>query len=248
MIIIKSKEEISIMRQAGKVVADVLSKLQEMIEPGVTTHELDHMAEAYIRSQGGIPTFLGYRDFPRSLCTSINEEVVHGIPGNRKLVDGDIISIDCGVTLNGYIGDSAKTFPVGKIDKEAERLMEGTLKSLFAAIEQAKPGNRIGDLGYAVQGVAKEYNLGVVRDFVGHGVGKTMHEAPQIPNFGRPGSGPRLKAGMVIAIEPMLNLGTYEVKILNDKWTVVTKDGKRSAHFEHTVAVTEDGPEILTLG
>ncbi len=236
------------MRQAGKVVADVLSKLQEMIEPGVTTHELDHMAEAYIRSQGGIPTFLGYRDFPRSLCTSINEEVVHGIPGNRKLVDGDIISIDCGVTLNGYIGDSAKTFPVGKIDKEAERLMEGTLKSLFAAIEQAKPGNRIGDLGYAVQGVAKEYNLGVVRDFVGHGVGKTMHEAPQIPNFGRPGSGPRLKAGMVIAIEPMLNLGTYEVKILNDKWTVVTKDGKRSAHFEHTVAVTEDGPEILTLG
>ena len=247
MIITKSKEEIKKMRQAGKVVADVLYKLNELVKPGVTTDELDCVARDYIESQGGIPTFLGYHGFPRSLCTSINEEVVHGIPSPKRLLEeGDIISVDCGVTLNGFIGDAASTYPVGSIDKDVERLITGTRKSLEHAITAVIVDNRIGDVGHAVQSVAKEYKLGVVRDFVGHGIGRKMHEEPQVPNFGKPGTGPRLRAGMVIAIEPMLNLGSHEVEVLGDKWTVVTKDRKWSAHFEHTVAVTEQGPEILT--
>ncbi|MBU0504925.1 MAG: type I methionyl aminopeptidase [bacterium] len=247
MIVIKSKEEINKMRQAGKIVADVLYKLNELVKPGVTTEELDCIARDYIESQGGVPTFLGYHGFPRSLCTSINEEVVHGIPSPKRLLEeGDIISVDCGVTLNGFIGDAAVTYPVGSIDKDVERLITGTQKSLERAITAVLVDNRIGDIGHAVQSVAKEYKLGVVRDFVGHGVGRNMHEEPQVPNFGKPGTGPRLRAGMVIAIEPMLNLGSHEVEVLDDKWTVVTKDRKWSAHFEHTIAVTEEGPEILT--
>ena len=235
------------MRQAGKIVADVLYKLNELVKPGVTTEELDCIARDYIESQGGVPTFLGYHGFPRSLCTSINEEVVHGIPSPKRLLEeGDIISVDCGVTLNGFIGDAAVTYPVGSIDKDVERLITGTQKSLERAITAVLVDNRIGDIGHAVQSVAKEYKLGVVRDFVGHGVGRNMHEEPQVPNFGKPGTGPRLRAGMVIAIEPMLNLGSHEVEVLDDKWTVVTKDRKWSAHFEHTIAVTEEGPEILT--
>ncbi|HLD44647.1 MAG TPA: type I methionyl aminopeptidase [bacterium] len=246
MIIIKSKDEIGFMRRAGRIVAGVLLKLGELIKPGVTTGELDRFAEDYIRAHGGLPTFLGYRGFPGSLCTSLNCEVVHGIPGKRKLIEGDIISIDCGVTLDGYIGDAARTYAVGQITADAARLIEGTEKALEAGMRQMKVGNRVGDVGCAVEGVAKQYGFGVVRDFVGHGVGRSMHEEPQIPNFGNPGTGPRLKTGMVFAIEPMLNLGGYEVKVLEDKWTVVTADGSLSAHAEHTVALTENGPEILT--
>ncbi|MBF0103717.1 MAG: type I methionyl aminopeptidase [Deltaproteobacteria bacterium] len=247
MIFLKSKDEIQIMRRAGAVVADVLLKLEAHVKPGVTTGDLDRIAEEHIRKSGALPTFVGYQGYPKSLCTSINEEVVHGIPGSRLLKEGDIIGIDCGVTLEGYVADHAITFGVGVISDEYQRLLDLTVKALKAGLDAFVLGNRIGDIGHAVQSVAAECDYGVVRDFVGHGIGRKMHEEPQVPNFGKPGTGPRIKAGMVIAIEPMFNLGTHEVQVLKDGWTVVTKDRKASAHFEHTIAMAESGPVLLTV-
>ncbi len=247
MIFLKSKEEIEIMRQAGRIVAEVLLKLEEWVRPGITTAELDKVAEQHIRKAGAVPTFIGYQNYPKSLCTSVNEEVVHGIPGARVLGEGDIIGIDCGVTFKGYVADHAKTFAVGKINADKQKLIDVTRSSLDVGIAEFSEGKRIGDIGYAVSKIADTHKYGVVRDFVGHGVGRKMHEEPQVPNFGTQGTGPRIKVGMVIAIEPMFNLGTHEVKVLKDGWTVVTKDGRESAHFEHTIALTENGPQILTI-
>ncbi|HEY3364590.1 MAG TPA: type I methionyl aminopeptidase [Symbiobacteriaceae bacterium] len=246
MIILKSPREIELMHEAGRLVYEVHQELAKAVVPGVTTRELDTLAESLIRKAGGIPTFKGYHGFPGSICASVNEEVVHGIPGKRKLKEGDVLAIDLGITYKGYVGDSAYTHPVGKIDPEAQRLLDVTRISLEKGIEQCWPGKRLGDIGNAVQSYAEAAGFGVVRDYVGHGVGTAMHEDPQIPNFGPPGVGPVLKAGMVLAIEPMINAGTWEVRSLSDKWTVVTLDGRNSAHFEHTVAITENGPVILT--
>lgn len=234
------------MRSAGMIVAEVLLKLKEMVKPGITTKDLDVVAADLIQKAKAVATFVGYQGYQHTLCTSINEEVVHGIPGDKVIQDGDIIGIDCGVTYKGFVADHAMTMPVGTVSAESQQLLRATQEGLQAGIEACLVGNRIGDIGAAVQQIGEKYGYGVVRDFVGHGVGRKMHEEPQVPNFGKTGTGPRIKAGMVLAIEPMFNLGTYEVKVLPDKWTVVTKDGKRSAHFEHTVACTEQGPEILT--
>ncbi len=246
MIILKTPREIEIMKEAGRIVYEVHQELAKAVAPGVTTGELDALAESLIRKAGGVPTFKGYNGFPASICASVNEEVVHGIPGNRKLKEGDVIAIDLGVTYKGYVGDSAYTHPVGKVAPEALRLLDVTRVSLEKAIEQCYAGKRLGDVGYAVQAYVEANGFGVVRDYVGHGVGAKMHEDPQIPNFGVPGTGAVLRPGMVLAIEPMVNMGTWEVKTLADKWTVVTADTKFSAHFEHTVAITENGPVILT--
>lgn len=246
MIILKSPREIEIMHEAGRLVWEVHQELAKAVQPGVTTRELDQLAESLIRKAGGIPTFKGYHGFPASICASINEEVVHGIPGKRKLKEGDVLAIDLGITYKGYVGDSAFTHPVGKVDPESQRLLDVTRTSLEKGIEQCYPGKRLGDIGHAVQTYAEAHGFGVVRDYVGHGVGTAMHEEPQIPNFGPPGVGPVLRPGMVLAIEPMINAGTWEVRTLPDKWTVVTVDGKNSAHFEHTIAITENGPVILT--
>ena len=247
MIILKSPREIELMHEAGAIAYEVHQALAKAVQPGVTTGELDALAESLIRKAGGIPTFKGYSGFPASICASVNEEVVHGIPGKRKLQEGDVIAIDLGVTYKGFVGDTAYTHPVGKISAEAQKLLDVTRVSLEKAIEQCYPGKRLGDIGHAVQSYAEAHGLGVVRDFVGHGVGATMHEDPQVPNFGTPGTGKELRSGMVIAIEPMVNAGTWEVKVLKDKWTVVTADRRYSAHFEHTVAITDNGPVILTL-
>jgi len=246
VIIIKSLREIELLRKSNIIVAEVLKKLKGMITPGVTTKELDQVAEDWIRSRGGIPAFKGYRGYPATLCTSINEEVVHGIPSQRKLKEGDIISIDVGVNFKGYFGDAAMTFPVGEIDEEAKRLMEVTEKALWIGIHEAKLGNRLYDISYAIQTWVEGHGFSVVRDFVGHGIGRDLHEEPQIPNFGSPHQGPRLEKGMVFALEPMVNEGTYEVKVLQDGWTVVTSDGKRSAHFEHSIAITDGEAEVLS--
>lgn len=246
MIVLKSDRELDYMREAGHVTAKVLKAMEEAVEPGITTQELDAIAETIIRQHGGTPSFKGYNGFPASICTSINEEVVHGIPGLRKLVAGDIISIDVGVDINGYHGDAAITLPVGEVDCKIFKLIEVTRESLMAAIEKAVIGNRLSDISHAVESYVKQFGFSVVQDYVGHGIGSRLHEEPQVPNFGPPGRGPRLKAGMTLAIEPMVNMGTYQVKVLQDNWTVVTKDGLPSAHFEHTVAITPDGPEILT--
>ncbi len=247
MIIGKSKKELEKMRLSGQLVGQVLRELKRMVVPGVTTLELDMAAERMIRDAGGAPTFKGYNGFPFSICASVNEEVVHGFPSARKLKDGDIISIDCGVTLNGYVGDTAKTIPVGRVREEWLRLIEVTEECLARAIEQCRTGNHVGDIGWAVQQHAERHGYGVVRDYVGHGVGRKMHEDPQIPNYGKPGTKEKIKAGYVFAVEPMINLGTQETKVLADGWTVVTLDGQPSAHVEHTVAVTEEGPDLLTL-
>ena len=246
MIVLKSAQEITYMRQAGKVVAETLYELGKRVKPGVTTGELNEFADEFIRKCGCVPAFLNYQGFPASICTSINNEVVHGIPGLRKLENGDIISIDVGAFYRGYCGDAAYTFPVGDISPEAERLIEVTKQSLYVGIEKAVSGNRIGDIGAAIQTFVEDNGYNVVRAFVGHGIGQKMHEDPQVPNFGTPGRGPRLEPGMTLAIEPMVNIGTYDVAILPNKWTVVTKDGSLSAHFEHTVLVTGGKPEILT--
>ncbi len=234
------------MRAAGRIVAAVLSDLEPMVQAGVSTRDLDRAAERMIRDAGGVPTFKGYNGFPASICASINEEVVHGIPGNRKLNEGDIIGIDCGVTYHGFVGDAAVTIPVGKISEDVQRLIDATKASLYAAIEQCRPGNRLGDVGNAVEAFVAPKGYTVVRNYCGHGVGRAMHEDPQVPNYGSPGKGARLRPGWVIAIEPMVNLGNYDVRVMSDGWTVVTSDGLPSAHFEHTVAVTEDGPQVLT--
>lgn len=247
MIILKSAREIALMREAGRIVAHVHEELRKAVRPGATTRELDQLAESLIRRAGGVPTFKGYHGFPGSICASVNEQVVHGIPGDRKLVEGDIIAIDLGVTYKGYVGDSAYTWPVGEVSDEARLLLQVTQASLGKAIEQCLAGKTLGDLGHAVQSYVEANGFGVVRDYVGHGIGASMHEDPQVPNHGRPGSGVPLRSGMVLAIEPMVNAGTHQVKVLKDDWTVVTLDGKYSAHFEHTVAITDNGPEILTL-
>jgi methionyl aminopeptidase len=247
MIIIKSPREIEQLKRSNAIVAEVFGKLKGMIVPGVTTRELDQIAEDYIRLKGARPAFKGYRGFPASLCTSINEEVVHGIPGQRRLKEGDIIGLDVGVNYQGYFGDAAITFPVGEVDVEAKRLLEVTEKALYIGIEKAKVGNRLFDISYAIQKWVESHGFSVVRDFVGHGIGRELHEDPQVPNFGAPHQGPRLEKGMVFSLEPMVNEGAYEVRVLSDGWTVVTADGKRSAHFEHTIALTENGAEILSI-
>lgn len=246
MIKIKSDREIELMKIAGKIVGDTHNYLKKYIKPGITTKELDKLAYDFIIKNGAHPSFKGYNGYPGSICTSINDEVVHGIPGNRKLKEGDIISIDIGACYEGYHGDSAWTYPVGKISKELEDLLAHTEESLFAGLSAIKEGARIGDIGFAVENVAKKYNLGVVKELVGHGVGNNIHEDPDVPNYGKPHTGPVLKPGMVIAVEPMLNLGSAEVAILDDDWTIVTMDESPSAHFEHTVLVTKDGYQILT--
>ncbi|SHK20186.1 type I methionyl aminopeptidase [Desulforamulus aeronauticus] len=246
MITIKSEKELTYMRDAGRVVAETFEILKGMVKPGVTTKELDAKAEDFIRSQGARPAFKGYGGFPATLCTSVNEEVVHGIPSLKKLENGDIISIDCGAVINGFVGDSALTLPVGAVSSEAQELLRVTEESLYAGIAKAVEGNRLSDISHSVQQCVESQGMSVVRDYVGHGIGSKMHEDPQIPNYGPPGRGPRLKKGMTLAIEPMVNLGTFEVRTLSDNWTVVTLDGRLSAHFEHTIAITDDTPEILT--
>ncbi len=247
MIILKSPHEIDLMRQSGKISARALKLAGEAVEPGVTTEKLDEIARKYIESQGAVPSFLGYNGFPKSSCISINNEVIHGIPSSKRIIkSGDIVSIDVGAYINGFHGDNAWTFPCGDITKEARNLLKATRESLFKAISVAKVGNRIGDIGNVVEEYAKVRGYSVVRNFVGHGVGASMHEDPSVPNFGKPGRGARLREGMTIAIEPMVNKGVSKIRVLNDNWTVVTVDGKLSAHFEHTIAITSDGPLILT--
>jgi methionyl aminopeptidase len=247
MIIRKSHREIELMAEAGAVVAATHDLLREQIRPGVTTGELDRIADEFIQSRGGVPTFKGYRGYPAAICASPNETVVHGIPGGYALEDGDVLSVDVGVTLGGFVADSAWTFPVGEISPEAERLLEAGEAALYAGIEHARSGNRVGDISAAVQRATEEAGFSVVRSLVGHGVGRSMHEEPQIPNFGEPGRGPLLADGMTLAIEPMITAGRPDVVLLEDRWSILTEDGSLSAHFEHTVAVTAEGPRILTL-
>lgn len=246
MIAIRTPAEIEKLRRAGELVARVLDRVEEAIAPGITTADLDSTARTFIESEGARPAFLGYHGYPATLCVSINDEVVHGIPGDRKIIDGMLVSVDVGALLEGYYGDAARTFAVGKVPAEAERLMRVTRDALAAGIRSARPGNRIGAIGAAVSKVADAAGLGVVRALTGHGIGTQMHEPPQIPNFGAPDEGEPIEAGMVFAIEPMLNLGDYRVKFMPDGWTVKTKDGSLSAHFEHTIVVTEGEPDILT--
>ncbi|MDY6038682.1 MAG: type I methionyl aminopeptidase [Eubacterium sp.] len=248
MIVIKSKEEIELLRVPCKVTGELLNKLSGYIKPGVTTWEIDKFCAEFIKSHGMIPTFKDYGGFPGNVCVSVNEEIVHGIPDRKKfLQEGDIVSVDVGATYKGYTSDAARTYPVGKISEEAERLIRVTRESFFAGIEFAKIGNRLSDISHAVQMKAEGEGFSVIRDFVGHGVGRELHEDPQIPNYGKAGRGPRLVEGMVLAIEPMIAVGTYETETLLNNWTAVTADGKLSAHYENTVAITEDGPEVLTL-
>ncbi len=247
MIYLKSPQEIEKIRKSSQLVARALKYLKAFIKEGITTEELDRLAEEYIKRHGGIPAFKGYRGYPRSLCVSVNEEVVHGIPGKRRLKEGDIVSLDLGVLMDGYYGDAAITVPLGKVSELARRLIKVTEEALYRGIEMARPGNRLSDISHAIQSHVEKAGFSVVREFVGHGIGKELHEEPQVPNFGPPNRGPRLEPGMVLAIEPMVNTGTWEVRILPNGWTVVTADGGLSAHFEHTVAITDDGPEILSL-
>lgn len=246
MIALKTEKELNYMRDAGRVVAGSLKEVARAVKPGVTALELDKLAESFIIAKGARPAFKGLYGFPSTICASPNEQVVHGIPSLRVLENGDIISIDVGAEINGYYGDSTITFPVGEIDAEASRLLKVTEESLYCGISEAVEDNRLSDISHAVQKNAEENGFAVVRDYVGHGIGRSMHEEPQVPNFGRSGRGPRLKSGMTLAIEPMVNMGTYEVRTLPDNWTVVTMDMKKSAHFEHTIAITGDKPEILT--
>ena len=247
MITIKSKPEVELMRKAGDLVFRTLNLVCDAAKPGITTRELDTMAEEFIRSEGAEPAFKGYMDYPATLCVSINDEVVHGIPGGRKLEEGQIVSIDVGVRINGWYGDSARTVRIGTISDEAERLMKTTEEALQAGIQQARAGNRLGDISSAVQTFVEKNGYSVVRDLVGHGIGRRMHEEPQVPNFGEPHTGVELASGMVLAIEPMVNVGGATIKFDADKWTVRTADGSLSAHFEHTVAITDNGPDILTV-
>lgn len=246
MIICKSAAELKLMREAGRIVAETHKLLKKSIRPDITTKELDQISEDYIRSQGAIPSFKGYNGFPGSICASVNDELVHGIPSQRKLKDGDIISIDIGAQYKGYHGDSAWTYGVGTISETAQKLLEVTERSLYAGLAEAKPDVRLYTISHAIQKCIEDEGFSVVREYVGHGVGTELHEEPQIPNFGIPGHGPRLKPGMVLAIEPMVNVGERYVKTLEDHWTVVTVDGTLCAHFEHTIAITQDGYEILT--
>ncbi|MCP4581616.1 MAG: type I methionyl aminopeptidase [candidate division Zixibacteria bacterium] len=246
MIVYKSPKEIEKIRAAGAIVSKTLKLLFENLRPGITTQKLDGIAEDYIRSQEAVPSFKGYNGFPGSICVSIDDEVVHGIPGPRKLKEGQIVGIDVGVYKDGYHGDSAWTFTVGEIDDELKKLMMIGEECLRKSIKEVKVGNRLGDIGHAIQTHAEKHGYSVVRDLVGHGIGKELHEEPQVPHYGNARAGLELKPGLVIAIEPMINAGVFQVKMLDDNWTIVTADGKRSVHFEHTIAVTENGPMILT--
>jgi methionyl aminopeptidase len=247
MIICRSAAELERMKAAGQLVGEVLSALSAMVAPGVTTADLDATAEKLIRARGAVPAFKGYHGYPATICASVNDEVIHGIPsGKRPLEEGDIISVDVGAQLDGYFGDSAVTLPVGRVSEEAAQLLRVTEESLYKAIAVVKPGARVSDIGHAVQKHVEAFGFSVVREFVGHGIGQKMHEDPQVPNYGEPGRGPRLSEGMVLAIEPMVNAGKPAVKVLSDGWTAVTRDRSLSAHFEHTVAVTADGAWILT--
>ena len=247
MIILKTRREIEIMKKAGRLVAQSHELVRKHIKPGVTTKELDRLVDDFLRSQNAIPTFKGYNGFPFAICASVNEEVVHGFPSERELREGDIVSVDIGATFEGYVGDSAKTFLVGEVDEEKKHLVEATRQCFYEGIKFAKLSYRLSDISHAIQAYAESQGLSVVRDYVGHGVGKNMHESPQVPNFGKPNKGPRLQEGMVLAIEPMINAGAYNVKVLKNNWTVVTVDGKPSAHYEHTVAITDGEPELLTV-
>lgn len=246
MIILKSKQEIEKMRASNAIVAEVLVAMLEACEPGVTPLDLDRMAEEMLKARKAKPAFKGYHGYPNSICASVNEVVVHGIPSKKPLVSGDIISLDFGVVYEGYVGDAAFTIGIGEISPEAEKLLEVTEAALYAGIEQARPGNRLRDISRAIEATVAPHGYGIVRDFVGHGIGRRMHEDPQVPNYDTGRSGPRLKRGMVLALEPMINLGTWEVEVLADGWTAVTKDRSLSAHFEHSIAITEDGPDILS--
>lgn len=247
IIVLKTPEEIERIRESCRIVVEILQGLKELARPGITTYDLDRFSEEEARKRGAKPAFKGYRGYPCSLCTSVNNEVVHGIPSaKRYLKEGDILSLDFGILYNGYYGDAAITIPIGSVSGEARRLIEVTEKALCAAVDKALPGNRLFDISAAIQQCVEEAGFSVVRDFVGHGIGRELHEPPQVPNFGTPGRGVRLKKGMVLAIEPMVNAGRPEVKILDDGWTAVTVDGSLSAHFEHTVAITQNGPDILT--
>ena len=244
--VLKTKTDLETMRRAGKIVASLLALMEKEARPGVTTRQLDEIAERFIRSQGAEPAFKGYHDYPATICASVNEEVVHGIPGSKILQDGDIVGIDVGVKLDGYFSDAARTFAIGKVDEQSLRLIETTREALKRGIEKAVEGNRLSDISHAVQDYAEKRGYSVVRKYTGHGIGHNLHEDPQVPNFGRPNQGPRLVEGMALAIEPMLNAGTHEVEELSDGWTVVTKDGKRSAHFEQSIVVGREKAEILT--
>jgi methionyl aminopeptidase len=248
---IKSHDEIALMREAGLVVHEVLEELTKIATPGITLDELDAVAKRETERRGAACAFIGLYGFPKHICISVNDQVVHGIPGKRKLLDGDLVKLDHGAVVKGWYGDAARTVPVGKITPEAQKLVDATRESLEAAIRTMVPGNRISDIGAAVQGVIEPHGFGIVRDYVGHGIGKRPHEDPQVPNYGpalwtRGQPNPRLRPGMVLAVEPMINAGTHEVRTLSDGWTVVTRDGRNSAHFEHTIAVTEDGPVVMT--
>lgn len=247
MIRIKSLKEIELMRRAGKITAAARALAGEMVRPGVTTREIDKAVHDFILKEGAIPAFLNYNGYPASCCISINNEVIHGIPGNRKIAEGDVVSIDVGAQKDGYIGDCAATFIAGKGSPEAEKLVEVTKQSFFEGIKNARVGNRVSDISSAVQRYVEENGFSVVRDYVGHGVGSVMHESPEVPNYGKPGRGPRLLAGMTIAVEPMVNVGGYAVKVLRDGWTVETLDGSLSAHYENTILITNSEPEILTI-
>jgi len=243
---LKTKQEINTMKKAGKMAAQVLEELGRFVRSGVTTIELDQIAERMVRRLGGIPTFLGYRGYPATICVSINEEVVHGIPSSRKIKTGDIVSLDFAATVDGFVGDIAKTWVIEPVTNEARKLVEVTEQCLRLAIEIMKPGKRLGDIGHAVQAYAQKYGYGVVRDFVGHGIGRQMHEEPAVPNFGKPDTGIKLEPGLVLAVEPMVTMGGSDVRVLSDGWTVVTRDNSLAAHFEHTIAITEEGPVVLT--
>ena len=246
MIHYKTREEIELMRESALVVSRTLGMLAKEVKPGVTPLHLDKLAEEYIREQGAIPGFLGLYDFPNTLCISVNEQVVHGIPGDKPLEEGDIISVDCGAIKNDFYGDHAYTFAVGEIADEVKQLLKVTKESLYLGIEKMVAGNRIGDIGFAIQQHAEKHGYGVVRELVGHGLGKKMHESPEVPNYGKRGRGPKLKEGLVLAIEPMINLGTRRIKQLSDGWTIITADSRPSAHFEHDVAIVDGKPEILS--
>ena len=247
MIILKSDDEIEKMRVAGGIVADTLSMIEPCISPGITTGEIDRLVEEFIRSKGAIPSFKDYHGYPASACVSVNEVIVHGIPGNRKLKEGDIVSIDVGAYIDGFHGDAARTFPVGKVSEEAQKLIDVTRQSFFEGLKFVKEGNRLEDISSAVQSYAEKNGFSVVREFVGHGIGRDMHESPDVPNYGTPGRGIRLKKGLVLAIEPMILEGSRYMRVLEDGWTAVTRDGKLAAHYENTVALTANGPELLTL-
>jgi methionyl aminopeptidase len=246
MIIGKSKKELEKMRAAGQLAGRVLQELRRMVEPGITTLDIDAAAEKMIRDAGALPTFKGYHGYPFSICASVNEQVVHGFPSTYKLKEGDIFSIDCGATLEGFVGDTATTVPVGEVNQELLDMIRVAEECLDRAIEQCREGKHLGDIGWAVQEHAETHGYSIVRDYVGHGIGRRMHEDPQIPNYGKPGKGDRIRNGYVFAIEPMINLGSHHTRVLSDGWTVVTVDGKPSVHVEHTIAITEDGPQVLT--